>query len=183
MARKSSLPEKHWKEIERRYLEGESARALGREFGVAESTIRTRLREETAQIQAVVKQVIDADRAFNELSNSAQVSAQALINKLRSVSYHSACAAEFGAMTAHRLHGIANSQANAIDDVAPDMEALQVVGRLAAVANEAAKPAFNLLAANKDMLQGSKSERVINGVTVAEIDAELKRIERQLATV
>ncbi len=39
MGRKSSLTEKQWSEIERRLVNGESARSLAREFEISEAAI------------------------------------------------------------------------------------------------------------------------------------------------
>jgi hypothetical protein len=152
MARKSPLTDKQWAEIEKRLLAGEKCRVLSREFGVAESTIRTRLSAQTAQIKAVAHQMVAAEEAFKSLPISAQISAQSLIDDLRAISTHLAGAAKFGAMTAHRLNGIAHQHAQDLDDVEPSMEKLGTVAKLSAVANEAAKTGLNLLSANKDQI-------------------------------
>jgi hypothetical protein len=158
MARKSHLTDKQWAEIERRFLAGESARKLGTEFKIAESTIRSRFSAQSAQIKAVANQVIAAEQAFNSLNYSAQVSAQSLINELRAVSIHLAGAAKYGAMTAHRLSGMANMQLDKIDESElddPDSDSIKVVKTVAGlteVANKAAQTGINLLNANKDLI-------------------------------
>ena len=153
MARKSSLNDTQWAEVEKRLIAGEKGRALAREYGISESYIRKRCGAQSAQIKAVANQVIAAETAFKSLPVSAQVSAQSLIDELRAVSYHLAGAAKFGAMTAHRLNGIANTQANQLDDVEPDPEKLLTVARLSAASNEAAKTGLNLLNANRERIK------------------------------
>jgi len=155
MAKKSPLTEKQWAEIEKRYLAGESARKLGVEFKIAESTIRSRFSAQSAQIKTVANQVIEAEKAFNSLPYSAQVSAQSLINELRAVSTHLAGAAKYGAMTAHRLSGIANQHVDKINDadIGGSMETLKEIAALTEVANKSAQTGLNLLAANKDRLE------------------------------
>lgn len=150
MGRRSALTDKQWELIAERYLRGESARALAREFGTSESTIRTRLSAQTAQIKSVANQLLEAESAFKSLPISAQVSAKSFIDDLRAVSMHLAGAAKFGSMTAHRLAGIANQHAQLIDDDEPDEEKLRRVAQLQSVANEATKTGLNLLASNKD---------------------------------
>ncbi len=159
MARKSPLSNTQWGEIEKRLLAGEKIRALAREYGVAESTIRTRLSAQIAQIKNVANQVIDAEIALNSLPISAQISAQSLINDLRAISTHLAGAAKYGAITAHRLNGIANMQLDKIDESElhiPDSNSIQVVKTISAltdVANRSAQTGLNLLNANKDMIK------------------------------
>lgn len=162
MARKSQLTDKQWHDIERRFISGESARALGREFGVAESTIRTRFSAQSAQIKAVASQVIRAEEAFKALPYSAQISAQSLIDDLRSVSLHLAGAAKYGAMTAHRLNGIANQQLDKIDDTDltsnENMEIIRGTAIVTELANKASVIGNNLLSANKETINKANSE-------------------------
>ncbi len=158
MAKKSPLSDAQWKEIEKRLLAGEGSRALSRVYGVPESTIRTRLSAHTAQVKKVANQVIEAEQNFYALPIAAQISAQTLINELRSISIHLAAAARYGAMTAHKLNGIANQQMEMIDetDLSPDsqsMETLRTVAALTEVANKSSQTGINLLNANKDMVK------------------------------
>lgn len=153
MARKSKLTEAQWAEIQTRLIKGEACRALAREFGVGESTIREKVSTQCAEINSVVGQVISADQAFKSLPISAQITAQSLIDELRGISIHLAGAARLGAQTAHRLAGIANQQVQLLDDADPDTGKLRTVAALSSVANEAAKVGLNLLAANKDEMR------------------------------
>lgn len=170
MAKKSQLSEKQWKEIEQRFLRGESARALAKVFGVPESTIRSKFSARTAQIKDVANQVIKAEEAFYSLPAPAQVSAQSLINELRSVSIHLAGAARYGSMTAHRLAGIANQQVEKIDDANPTnedgMELIRGIAALTEVANKSAQTGINLLNANKETINKANEEPVSKAATM-----------------
>lgn len=152
MGRKSKLTDKQWAEIERRMLEGEPVRALAREFGVSESSIRERKSAQVTEIKTVAQQIVATERAVMALPIAAQITAHNLAAKLRSISDSIASAAESGAKTAHRLSALANSEVSKIDDAAPleSVESLKGVAVLTKLANDSAAIALNLLAANKD---------------------------------
>jgi len=154
MGRKSKLSEKQWADVQRRVLEGESVRALAKEFGIAESSLRGKISVETAQIKVVANQIVSTERAIQALPISAQITAHNLASKLRSISDNLASAAHHGAATAHRLSAIANAEVAKIDDADPlsNPEALRGVAALTSLANESSKIGLNLLAANKDQL-------------------------------
>jgi len=159
VARKSPLTDKQWGEIERRYFAGEKARRLADEFGITEAAIRKRFGTQAKKIKEVANQVIAAEEAFKSLPYSSQVSAQNLIDDLRSISTHLAGAAKYGSITAHRLAGIANMQLDKIDDSElhnPDSESVQVVKVISAltdIANKSAQTGLNLLNVNKETVQ------------------------------
>lgn len=158
MARKSPLTEKQWADIEKRYVTGESARGLAKEYGITDTAIRKRFGSQSKEIKQVVNQVLDAEKAFKSLPYSSQVSAQSLLDELRAVSTHLAGAAKFGSMTAHRLAGIANMQLESIDETElnnPDSASMNVVRAVAGLteaANKAAQTGINLLNANKERI-------------------------------
>jgi hypothetical protein len=158
MAGKKKLTDKQWHEIERRYNLGEGARALSREFDVPESTIRAKFHAQSKRVKEVAHQVFEAEQAFKSLPLSAQISAQTLIDDLRSISTHLAGAAKYGAMTAHRLNGIANRKLEYMDEAAlndPDddaMNTIRLVAGLTEVANKSSQIGINLLAANKEYI-------------------------------
>lgn len=162
MGRKSKLTEQQWHEIERRMLEGEKTRALAREFGVSESTIRERKSAQVAEIQKAAETIVAGEQALANLPISAQISAQNLAARLRSISNHLAGAAEYGAATAHRLSGIAHAKVQEIDDAKPldaeSFEALRGVSVLTKMANESSVIGINLLSANKEMVKAGMQE-------------------------
>lgn len=157
MGRKSPLTEKQWMDIEQRLLLGEKGRVLAREFGVSETAIRKRLGSQTKQIKDVANQLVAAETAFRELPISSQISVRTLADRLKSISEHLCSAAEYGAMTAHRLSGIAQGKVGKIDDAEPLDEAsrkeLSDIAVLTRMANEASDIGVNLLKANKDAVE------------------------------
>ena len=154
MGRKSKLTEKQWADVQRRVLDGESVRALAKEYGIAESSLRGKISVETAQIKTVANQIVATERAVQALPISAQITAHNLASKLRAISDNLANAAHHGAAIAHRLSALANAEVAKIDDAevlsSESMTAMTGVARLTALANESSKIALNLMAANKD---------------------------------
>jgi transposase-like protein len=141
-------------EVRRRLAEGEGVRALAREFGVGDATIR-RLSAHSAQVRNVAETLAAAHVALAALPVAQQHDAITLAEKLRSISDNLAAAAMHGAATAHRLNALANAEVAKIDDAEPlqSMEALRGVGVLSKLANESASVALNLLAANKPTVE------------------------------
>lgn len=153
MARPSKLTEKQWIEITDRVARGESIRALSREFGIAESSIRERVSDTARKIKDVANQMVATEVAFKALPVTAQIIAHNLADELKQISMHLASAAKYGAATAHRLNGIAHDQVGKIDDAEPErsMESLQRIAVLSKIANSSAEIGLKLLAANKDI--------------------------------
>lgn len=160
MGRPSKLTEKQWAEIERRMLEGEAVRRLAREFGVSEAAIRARKSAQVEEIKTVANQIVATEKAMAALPISAQITAQNLAAKLRSISANLASAAQYGAQTAHRLSALANSEVSKVDDAEPlkSVESLKGVAALTKLANDSASIALNLLAANKESVQKINEE-------------------------
>jgi hypothetical protein len=154
MGRPSKLTEKQWLEVERRHLDGESGRKLAIEFGVSEAAIRKRVSTQTKQIKQVANQIIATEQAVKALPLSAQLSAHNLADQLRSISMHLGHAANYGAMTAHRISGIANAQTDLIDESKPleadSLETLKGISALTRLANDSAEIGLNLIKANKE---------------------------------
>jgi hypothetical protein len=178
MARPSKLTPAQWAEVERRAAEGESRRALAKEFGVDESAIRARVSTQTPRIKAVATQLAAAQTALAALPVSQQYTAMSLAEKLRNISSSLASAAELGAATAHRLHALANSEVAKVDDAEPmaSLESLRNVGVLTKLANDSSHIALNLLAANKDRVKAADEEeaakaRVVTGITLVPMRA------------
>ena len=155
MGRKSSLTDKQWVEIGKRLLAGkESARALAREFGTSEASVRRKFPAQRKDVKDVANQLVAADAAFRNLPITSQIDALNLVDELKSISTHLASAGKFGAMTAHRLSGIAHGQVEKVDDAEPEksMEALSRIGVLTKMANSSAEIGMNLLRANKEAI-------------------------------
>jgi hypothetical protein len=165
------LNPKQREEIRKRLLAGEKVAPLAREFNVSATAIRNYANSEVSEIKTVANQLFEAEVALAKLPKTLQIETLDLLSELRSVSTHLASAAKYGAMTAHRLSGLAHQHASNLDDVDPDGEKLSTVARLTAVANESAKTGLNLLAANKDKQiadQPTKPRRTLKDFYAAE---------------
>lgn len=163
MGRKSLLTPDQWALIGKRLLEGESYRALAREFGVGEASIRShfnRKGERRTTVQQVAQKIVEADVALQALPADAQVSAINLANKLRSISESLAMAADNSAKTTLRLSALANHAVQKIDDADPlkSAEAIKSTVLLTKAANEAAHVPLNLLSANKEAVKRINEE-------------------------
>lgn len=155
MARPSKLTPDQWKIVSKRVIDGESMRALAKEFGVSEGAIRQRVNTQTAQVKNVAHKLAEAHTALAELPTHQQYMAVSLSEKLRNISDNLAAAAQYGAQTAHRLSALANSEVAKVDDAEPlaSVENLKGVAALTKLANESATIALNLLSANKETVQ------------------------------
>lgn len=178
MGRPSKLTDRQWLEVERRLVNGEKAIALAKEFGVSCPAISKRIKNGTKRVKEIANQLATAEKAFEELPISSQINARTLADKLKSVSNHLTDAVEYGAMSAHRLMGIANTHLDQVDEADPGSEAsvnaLRAVGILTALANESAKSGIKLIAAlNRPGVPGMESpetERVIRVVNSPDAD-------------
>lgn len=155
MARPSKLSQDQWKDIERRVIAGESIRALAKEFGIAESSVRGKVSAQTAHVRNAAEKLAEAQTAIASLPVHQQYMAVNLAEKLRNISDNLASAAQYGAQTAHRLSALANSEVAKVDDAEPlaTVESLKGVAALTKLANESATIALNLLSANKDQVR------------------------------
>lgn len=171
MGRKSKLTESQWEQIGKRLAAGESTSALAKEFGVSKSVISARFSKRTETIKSVANQLAAAETAFEALGISEQISARSLADELKSVSIHLASAARFGAMTAHRLAGIANAQVEKIDDADPLKTASVITGisALTKVANDASEIGVNILRANKETIERMKNPEPDRGELLQEL--------------
>lgn len=167
MARPSKLTPAQWREIERRLTEGEGASALAREFGISPASVSVRVTKVSKKVSETAQKLADAQTALAALPVAQQYAAVSLADKLRSISGSLASAAELGAKTAHRLHALANSEVEKVDDADPlqSLTALKGVGVLTKLANESSQIAVNLLAANRDTV------KQINAAQLDEPDA------------
>lgn len=159
MGRKSPLKPEQWENIEQRLINGEAGCALAKEYGITYNAIKKRFGAQTKQIKAVANQILETERNFKALPISAQISAVNLADLLRSISGHLGHAANYGAMTAHRLSGIANAQVEKIDDQDPlkdeqSLETLKGISALTRLANDSAEIGIGLLKANKETVDG-----------------------------
>ncbi len=168
---KQKLSDKQWEIVGKRYLAGESASALGREFGVTEAAIRKRFSAKHSEIKKVANQLVAAEQAFEALPLSSKLEVRTLADKLKSISGHLAGAAELGAINSHRLATLTNTAIEKIDDVNPlgSVEELRTVAALTDLANKAAVIPLALLNANKDKMPETPDANNIRTLTDAEL--------------
>ena len=157
---RKKLTDADWRAIETRVNLGvESFRAIAKDFGVTEGAIRKRFPTRNKEIKEIATNLANAETALERLPLRSQVSVRTLADELKEISTHLCGAAKFGAMTAHRLNGIAQSQVELIDDASPfgDMTTLQSIAVLNKMANVAGDLGARILAANKDMNKPSEN--------------------------
>lgn len=155
MGRPAKVTAKQWEEIGKRFYAGETAYSIAKDYhNVTEGGIRKRFSAEKNAALSVANQLVSAESELRRLPIRTQLVALDLAAKLRSISEHLGSTAEYGAMTAHRLAGMAHKLTDRIDDTAPmqDQETLQSIAVLTKIANSSAEVGINLLRANKEKI-------------------------------
>jgi hypothetical protein len=146
MGRPSKLTPTQWEEMGRRLAGGEAAAALGREFGVSETTISKRF------AQFPKNEVAELGKRLAALPPAAQAAAVTLGDQMRAISNNLAAGSNFGAATSKRLHELAHRAVQQMPDDADlgeHVETLKGVAAFTRTANEAAANGLALLNANK----------------------------------
>jgi len=155
MDKREKLTPPQWYEIEQRVLNGESQRALAKEFGLSSRGLNKRVGEKVKKIAQAATKIAEAQIAVNSLSISGKISAQTLAEKLMSITDNLSSAAEVSARTAHRLSKLANEKVQNItsDNLEEEAGNLRMVNGLTNMANEASKIPLGLLQSNKEQVQ------------------------------
>ena len=150
--RPSKLTDKQWDEVEKRHKEGESNRKIAKHFDVTEAIIRTRITTHFNPQKELANQMAIVETAYEALPISTQVKVRNLTDELKDISQHLAGAARLGAMTSYKLAGMANAQAEKINEENPleSEDAMKSVSALNRMANDSSQIALSLLNANKD---------------------------------
>ena len=73
MGRKSALTDAQWDALGDRYLAGESARSLAREFHITEAPIRARFKTQHKEIKTIANQILEAENALSKLPIKTQI--------------------------------------------------------------------------------------------------------------
>jgi hypothetical protein len=179
MARPSKLTPDQWREIERRLGAGAKAADLSREYGISQTRISERITKVSGIVSETARKLADAQNALAQLPVAQQYAAVTLADKLRGMSDNLASAAELGAKTAHRLHSLANTQINKVDDTNPtdgdSVDAIKAVAVMVKVANDSSQLAVNLIGANKDVMVKDTEAGGHKPMTSEEISEEMKR--------
>jgi hypothetical protein len=166
----AKLNQRQWDKIEKRLLAGEKITVIARDNGISHQAIRKRLGSLVTEIKQVANQIVETETALRKLPDVAQVTARNLADDLMAISMHAASGSKYGAMTFHRLTGIANQHAQTLDDNDPSPETLTLIGALTKVGNDAVAPALNLLAANKDRIKEADDLADAEGKLIQKIE-------------
>jgi hypothetical protein len=179
MGRKRKLSEDQLRRLQERHIAGESIRKLAAEAKMAESSLRALISSESAQIKAVANQMVSAERAFNALPISAQITAKTLAAKLMRIMDNMATGAELASGSYMKLMMAHNAQAQLVDEADPmgtqpgnekAGAALLAMAALGKLANQAAEVPMSMLNAMKDGIAGEEDEeggaviRVVGGL-------------------
>ena len=177
MGRKSKLNEKQWAEVQRRMLDGEPIRALAREFGVSEGSLRAQKSKRVETIKDVANQVVATECAIKSLDFDAQCAVNDYASKLRAMASNLLSAAHSGSVTSARLAAIAEKESQKInpDEPMESAEQLQAIAALNRLGNDAAQIGLQVLKANQDAVKdaGDKKERRKFGIKLRVEDASL----------
>lgn len=151
MSRPPKLTEFQKAEIGRRLALGESGRALAREFGIGEATLRRNFSTQTAKIKNVATRLVSVEGELLEMPVSAQMAVRSLADNMKAAAGNLAKLALIGSDTAVRLATRANLKAAKADEAGGEMDlATQAtIAGLTLSANRAAAPAVSLLAADQ----------------------------------
>lgn len=153
MRPKKELTEAQWKDILHKHIvEQISARKLSKEYGVPESSIRTRAKSaQSAQINTVAHQIVSVSENLRELNNYAQTLTLRLSARLCNISNDLAEMGELGTGTGKTLFAIAASQKLKInvDDPMESQDVLQAIGALTELGNKSAIIGREMLNNNK----------------------------------
>jgi len=117
-------------------------------------------------VRLVAEKLADVNAAVDAMPPSQRAVVVELAEILRATSLSLGRAAQLGAQTAHRLHSLANSQVNKVDDADPlkSVEELKGVSALTRLANDSASIAISLLAANKERLRETPGDEAPAGL-------------------
>jgi len=121
MGRKSKLTEDQKADVQRRMSAGESCRALAREFGMAESSLRAYFSARVAKIQTTAKRLATVEDEVAALPVSAQLTVRDLAANMRTTAANLAAVTALNTRTAHRLAKLADKTMDRLED--PEVKA------------------------------------------------------------
>jgi len=146
----TKLTRDQWNDIERRLLEGERGFALAKEYGVSEGTIRYRFPKKREELDNAVDAVIQARTAVAKLPKSLQLRVASLADVKMQIIDMQSRSALLAAQTAYKMTQIANTQADKIDEHAPDLDTARVVHGFLETAKVASFQPIELMKVAKD---------------------------------
>ena len=116
-------------------------------------------------VREIAESIANVQTKLATLPVAQQYAAMSMAEKIRSIGNSLASAAELGAKTALRLHSLANSEVNKVDDVDPlgNVEVLKGVSALTKLANDSSALALGLMS-------GNKAQPMVDDVPMATLD-------------
>jgi transposase-like protein len=129
MGRKSKLTEDQKADIQARLAAGESCRAVARDIGVNEATLRRNFSTQTKQIQTVAKKLACVEAEVEVLPISTQLTIRSLAANMRTTAANLAAITALNTRTAHRLAKLADKSMNRLEDpeADPDGKAAEIL--------------------------------------------------------
>lgn len=153
----AKLTKRQWNKIKERLDNGEKATSLASEYGISRQAITNKFSLQKKAVLTAANQIVasneDMQKSLQKLAPDLQLKAWDLAGELMAISKHLSSGAKYGAMTFHKISGIANIKAQNLDEENPSTEDLQIVAALIKVGNDAAAPSLNLLNANKATIE------------------------------
>ena len=175
----AKLTARQWIKLKSRMDAGETAADLAREYKITRQAIYDRFNGIPRKVKTAANQIVANEQALQKtlqnLTPTLQIDAWSLAADLLHASKHLGGGAKYNAMTFHKLAGMANIQAQKLDDENIDTEAILNIGGLIRVSNEAAKAPMDMIKANQKAIELSVNS-VKNGSLVTLTDEELERI-------
>ena len=154
MGRPSKLSDAQWEDVKRRLAQGESVRALAREYNVSPGRISS-VSKKASEIISVANQMVTAEKNLRSLTVPEQRSAIGIANELMAISQNLARAGSIGAANSKRLQELAEEEIATVDMSNREhaVEVLKGVNVLTRMANDSANIGLSLLAANKERMK------------------------------
>lgn len=176
MGRPSKLTDHQKAEVGRRLANGESRRALAKEFRVTEGCIRANVITHPEVIKDIATRLATAEADLIAQPINAQVSIRTLADQLRIASSHLAEAACNGAKTASILSGLATKKAEAM--TAYDEFEVRGIAALAATGTEASKIATTLINGKNSQPVLQDASEVFSPEQLVRMGDEVRRLKR-----
>ena len=161
MGRRSKLTDVQWEKLHKELLLGASMGQLAKQYGVSKQLISLRFAGQSNKLKDVAKQIVETEKAVNNLTLEEQRAVSSIVNDLRIISRGLAGAAANGAITSLHLSSIAMKKAQEINcanmDSAEDQ--LRQVAQLTRTANEAAAPGQQILGLAKNQALATEEDK------------------------
>lgn len=182
MTKRKQLSFDVWKEIERRYILGDSLITLQRDYDVGMAALRARLCVRAENVKIVAHQIAEAETAFDNLNTEDQITTRKLADELRFISHTMARAGRMAAMTAARLTTEAEMESRLLRVIGPEgremLDRVRVsdVAALMKTANLAAEIPMGLIRGNKEAFSDTDApDRKAQQLSDVELNTELAR--------